>query len=975
MVDVGRGFQDQLQEHYTELKKAKTQVQDIQQKVNVIKERSGPESVKTQVKHAATQDKLEEAIRAMQLAEASATDAQTRYFSVSMPTLLGVFKERVKDCCGFIETYTLLANYMGFTFEGKFAVEEERRCLTVKNTLLEYHRTVKFYQEVQTRIVDSLGEMLDGIDGREDLETFLEMHVNTEELQDHKISARTLINPKISGRVDVASSDDESWKPRFLVLMGEEKRLYCFNAEDSDKPRFIVDLSRRVHVSPLDESLFAKPHCLQLVVDTSDYNDFKNRTVTTTASPQRSLVIYLNVETDAQRHLWIEALREMSACCDGCAGGSLSRQSTANSNSKSAAPPDGVHAEKYKTTRSIDIKVLEAKDISGLPMEIYCMILLNDLKRAKTRACHGANPFWGETYLFEEVSPCTRKLKFVLYSRQKLSKDQEIGFVSINLLKLKSRQKVEDWFPVAPANGGESASDNLASLRLSITLLNESEYLRFVEIVTEPRATCIQVLAQVNSKREDLAKTFVNILMAQGKETQILAFITSEEIRRTDDPNVLFRANSLASKALDVFLKIVAADYLKTTIGSLIKTIYKNARESLEIDPTRVSDATEIKRRWQKLLAYCSSFATAIFRSVEAVPPQLRVIFSEMAYAAADTFPDTMEIKYRAISAFIFLRFFCAAILSPKLFGLANQHPDPTLGRNLTLIAKIVQNLASLTLFEAKEPHMCDANEFISENMMEMRVFLDKIADSQIRVDLGRELEHLYFFFLDSLEELKLAAGKQIRLLSTNTDATKKTNRSQFLFAHQEASEVASTMSRLYSTLADLQVKHEEWEERRTAFTNTGDYGTSGGKLVLQLPMIHLDSNIVQGSDSAANIEQSPSTIPSDDVPSPPNQNRNTSRTRFGGMMVRDPDTGKLLGAVVPTQHARSQSASLAPPPLPGTTPISNNTTQTSPISPHPPFIPGKPRKSSSTAVLPVGSGHGDFSDLFKLFAKDKDKY
>lgn len=46
-------------------------------------------------------------------------------------------------------------------------------------------------------------------------------------------------------------------------------------------------------------------------------------------------------------------------------------------------------------------------------------------------------------------------------------------------------------------------------------------------------------------------------------------------------------------------------------------------------------------------------------------------------------------------SGFIWLRFICAAIISPKLFGLidTNETITPEKSRDLVLIAKVLQNL------------------------------------------------------------------------------------------------------------------------------------------------------------------------------------------------------------------------------------------------------------------------------------------
>jgi neurofibromin 1 len=101
---------------------------------------------------------------------------------------------------------------------------------------------------------------------------------------------------------------------------------------------------------------------------------------------------------------------------------------------------------------------------------------------------------------------------------------------------------------------------------------------------------------------------------------------------------------------------------------------------------------------------------------------------SELGQISAAVMPRFPEAKYTAVGAFIFLRFFCPAIVAPEAEGLVTTAPSKEMRRGLLLIAKIIQNLANNVLFGAKEPYMFPLNTFLTQNIYKVTTFLREIS-------------------------------------------------------------------------------------------------------------------------------------------------------------------------------------------------------------------------------------------------------
>jgi len=135
--------------------------------------------------------------------------------------------------------------------------------------------------------------------------------------------------------------------------------------------------------------------------------------------------------------------------------------------------------------------------------------------------------------------------------------------------------------------------------------------------------------------------------------------------------------------------------------------------------------------------------------------------------------------RYVVVSGFLFLRFFCPAIMSPKTFGVMDDHPDSTATRTLTLVAKMVQKCANLSLFEKGDP-MTRVNNIVAEAIPMMKEYIDAVSSlpenppPSVRpaVNLDRELASVHRFlkkFSPAMEKAALDDPERDTLQKLNT--------------------------------------------------------------------------------------------------------------------------------------------------------------------------------------------------------------
>ncbi|TQS39320.1 hypothetical protein Golomagni_00158 [Golovinomyces magnicellulatus] len=261
---------------------------------------------------------------------------------------------------------------------------------------------------------------------------------------------------------------------------------------------------------------------------------------------------------------------------------------------------------------------------------------------------------------------------------------------------------------------------------LSDTSIN-LKYNDILELITTDMSLTIALCDSCPSNEVDeMTICFLNIFESRGLGFTLLEALIEHEVAETENEAELFRRNCVVTKILTVYGKWKGASYLKLTLQKVLKRLFLTSQDlDLELDPARTVSPEELQKNALQLRVVTKVFIDDICNSTAHLPVTLRKICSIISAAVMKRFP---EAKFTAVGAFIFLRFFCPAIVAPDVEGLIDSSPSKEMRRGLLLIAKVVQNLANNVLFGAKESYMYPLNDFLTQNIFRVTTFLREIS-------------------------------------------------------------------------------------------------------------------------------------------------------------------------------------------------------------------------------------------------------
>ncbi|KFY19292.1 hypothetical protein V493_08036 [Pseudogymnoascus sp. VKM F-4281 (FW-2241)] len=240
--------------------------------------------------------------------------------------------------------------------------------------------------------------------------------------------------------------------------------------------------------------------------------------------------------------------------------------------------------------------------------------------------------------------------------------------------------------------------------------------------------------------------------------------VLTYQFDNTPEYSSLLRANTPVSRMMTTYTRRgPGQSYLKAVLADRINGLIELRDLDLEINPLKVYEkmieqieeehnklpdnlprgvtaeqAAEnpqvqaiIEPRLGMLMEIANGFLTTIIDGLEETPYGIRWICKQIRSLTKRKYPDANDqIICTLIGGFFFLRFINPAIVTPKSYMLIDGTPAEKPRRTLTLIAKMLQNLANKPSY-GKEPYMAKLQPFIQGNKERINKFMLDLCEVQ----------------------------------------------------------------------------------------------------------------------------------------------------------------------------------------------------------------------------------------------------
>ncbi|CCD71505.1 Ras GTPase-activating protein gap-1 [Caenorhabditis elegans] len=251
-----------------------------------------------------------------------------------------------------------------------------------------------------------------------------------------------------------------------------------------------------------------------------------------------------------------------------------------------------------------------------------------------------------------------------------------------------------------------------------------------VQPLTASLVAVIEALPKV--ELGPVSRSLVELMAQSDRIRPVLSSLYVNSILKCQDENTLFRGQSLSGKMLFEILTTYGKMYLITTLKPVVDKIYKE-RKNCEVDPARVAVGASLEKNRNNLLVYFQMLFERVTTSSTNCPHLIKQLLYDLRNVVG-THSSRSGVQRLAVSSFVIMRFFAAAILNPKAFEIRKDQPDLRVSRTLLLLSKLLQRLSNCSVSEgplsSKEIWLNGVFETVTSEQHKsvMASFLDNIS-------------------------------------------------------------------------------------------------------------------------------------------------------------------------------------------------------------------------------------------------------
>lgn len=383
----------------------------------------------------------------------------------------------------------------------------------------------------------------------------------------------------------------------------------------------------------------------------------------------------------------------------------------------------------------------------------YCLIWMASVLVAQTKMCNSSfkSMTWFDKFSLKDL-PSLTSLQIDIMHSGRNGKSGVLGTVNLPVETMRRGEPLEGWFPIwasrareadtasTPAVEGCYSDEVVGEIKIAInvteeTILPVKRYTSVEEALCTNDYLGLVTLLCRHLEEDRIMSHLVDIYASKGAIVEHLKeLMEAESASLGDNPALLFRSNTLLTRAIDKFQRLYCRDWLDGCIGSTVRRVCReqicleaNDSSHYYLSPLAVHDSSSlpnttvtVESNLDALLRLCKDLWTTIYANRHRCPPDLRRVLFHIRTKVNSHFAQSDLHNghgIQGVGAFVFLRLICPAITTPHLYGIMGSSPSGPTSKTLMLIAKVFLALANkkASFDKDKEPWLLQANGFLAD--------------------------------------------------------------------------------------------------------------------------------------------------------------------------------------------------------------------------------------------------------------------